>query len=279
MERTESVRTGSIVLPPLPEVVAELVMMIGQEQVHGAQLARVVGRDPALAGATLKLANSSFFGLAGRVASMQDAITLIGVNAVRNMLLILGMRNALRPPAGHFDTYAFWLHALETAAAARALARTHGLCGDEAFLAGLLHDLGKLVLACAQPDLLQRIEAHAREQGCSFAEAEIAIGESGHEEAGLLLAEAWKLPEALAAAISRHHRPAPDDPVLVHLIHLANLIAHVAQGEEGSEPAPRLQRSSWQRLAPPQSDVERAVIAVRRLRARSGEWRALLAET
>lgn len=277
--QSDAVSTGSIVLPPLPEVVAELVMMIGQEQVHGAQLARVVGRDPALAGATLKLANSSFFGLAGRVASMQDAITLIGVNAVRNMLLILGMRNALRPPAGTFDTYGFWLHALETAAASRALARIRSLCGDEAFLAGLMHDLGKLVVACARPDLAQRIEVYARENQCSFGEAESAIGDCSHEEAGLVLAEAWRLPEELAGAMSRHHQPEADDPMLVHVVHLANLIAHVAQGEEGTEPAPRLQSSSWQRLAPSEGDIERALMAVRRLRARSGEWRALLAET
>ncbi len=274
----ERIDLSGIVLPSLPEVVTELVAMIGQEYVHGAQLSRVVSRDPALAGATLKLANSSFFGLAGRVASMQDAVTLIGVNGVRNMLLILGMRNTLRPAAGSFDTHAFWLHALETAAASRALVREHPSMGDEAFLAGLIHDLGKLLIACARPELLERIQSHAWREGCSYAEAECAIGDVNHEEAGLALAEAWRLPDHLSAVLRCHHAPDADAPMLAHAVHVANLIAHVAQGTTG-EPGPRLQPSSWQRLSPAESDIERAVLAVRSLRQRSGEWRALLAQT
>ncbi|WP_018409794.1 HDOD domain-containing protein [Methyloversatilis thermotolerans] len=269
-----------VVLPPLPEVVAELIPMLGQEQVHGAQLARTVGRDPALAGATLKLANSSFFGLTGRVASMQDAITLIGVNAVRNMLLILGMRDALKPACGTVDVHDFWLHALETGAAARALARPHDACGDEAFLAGLLHDLGKLVQVCSYPDGFARISAQVAQSRCSWRQAESETDCPGHEACGAMLAHAWRLPPVLALVMSGHHMPDGDAPLLVHRVHLANLIAHVAIADQpGAEPAARLQAMSWQRLAPAESDIERAVTAVRRLRARAGEWRALLRDT
>ncbi|MFZ5506301.1 MAG: HDOD domain-containing protein [Pseudomonadota bacterium] len=265
-----------IELPPLPEVVAELLSMMGQDSLHGAYLARVVSRDPVLAGATLKLANSSFFGLAGRIGGMQDAIVLIGVNAVRNMLLILGMRNALKPASDRFDTHGFWLHALETAAAARELARARGLCGDEAFLAGLMHDLGKLLIACTAPAQLVRIDAHRQAEGGTYAEAEAEVGGVDHECAGDLLARAWALPDVLARAMSRHHAPSADDADLAHVVHLANLLAHLAQGEEATEPAPRLQPISWQRLSPSEEDLSRALKAVRRLRRRSGEWRSLL---
>lgn len=279
METTECTGLEEVDLPPLPEVVAELLTMMGENTLHGACVARIVGRDPVLAGATLKLANSSFFGLAGRVACMQDAITLIGLNAVRNMLLILGMRRALKLPPGCFDTHAFWLHGLETAVAAREIARARGACGDNAFLAGLMHDLGKLLIACACPDLYARIDGYRRAHACSHADAEEAVGATGHEQAGWVLARAWKLPDVLAAAISRHHAPGSDDPDLVHVVHLANLLAHLAQGTDGTGPAPRLNTASWQRLSPAESDLRNALVAVRRLRRRSGEWRALLDQT
>ncbi len=279
MANDSELKKGVLALPPLPEVVVELLSMLREDEVHGSRLAQTIARDPALAGATLKLANSSFFGLAGRVSSMQDAITLIGVNAVRNMLLIFGMRNALRPPPGLFDTRAFWLHALESAAAARELARTTSMCRDEAFLAGLMHDLGKLVVACVEPATLGQITDHMREHECSWSEAENAVGSTSHEAAGAFLAEAWRLPESLSAAMSRHHAPAMDDPLIVHLVHLANLVVHVSQGVDGErEAAPPLRHESWQRLAPGEADIERAVIAVRMLHRQSGEWSALLAE-
>lgn len=274
--RNDPVDLEHIELPPLPEAIAEVLTMLGQDGLHGASLARVVSRDPVLAGATLKLANSSFFGLAGRIGGMHDAITLIGVNAVRNMLLILGMRNALKPTSDRFDTQGFWLHALETAAAARELARARGMCGDEAFLAGLMHDLGKLLIACAAPEQFEAIEAHRLARSGICADAEAATGGIDHERAGELLAQAWRLPEVLACTMSRHHAPVAADADLVHVVHLANLLAHLALGEEAKEPAPRLQAVSWQRLSPSEGDLKRALKAVRSLRRRSGEWRALL---
>lgn len=274
--QNDSLDLEGIELPPLPEVIAELLAMMGQDSLHGAYLARVVSRDPVLAGATLKLANSSFFGLAGRIGGMHDAITLIGVNAVRNMLLILGMRNALKPGSDRFDTQGFWLHALETAAAARELARARSMCGDEAFLAGLMHDLGKLLIACTVPAQLARIDAHRHAQGGTYAEAEGAVGGIDHERAGDLLARAWRLPDGLACAMSRHHAPTTGDADLAHVVHLANLLAHLAQGVAATEPAPRLQPTSWQRLSPSEEDLSRALKAVRRLRRRAGEWRSLL---
>ena len=279
MSHDDAVKSGSIVLPPLPEVLAELLSMLGRDELHGADIARTVSRDPALAAATLKLANSPFFGLARRVANMQDAITLIGVNAVRNMLLILGMRSALRPPEDLFDSHGFWLHALETASAARALMHANSRQADEAFLAGVMHDLGKLVNACVHPDLLEQVTQTVRRYGCSWYEAEQAVGVMGHEETGAKLAEAWQLPEALACAMSHHHSPSADDPPVVHAVHIANLIGHAAQGVSEGEPAPPLSLVSWQRLTPSEADIERAVRAVRLLHSHGGEWRALLMET
>lgn len=280
MNTETATRVAPNSLPPLSEVAAELVATLSRDTTHGADLARLVARDPVLAGATLKLANSSFFGLAGRVSSMHDAVTLIGFSAVRNMLLIMSMRGALRPPPDVMDSQAMWLHALETAAAARALARANGLSGDEAFLAGLLHDLGKLVLACTSPDAARSVARHAQDNRCSYGEAESALGVTSHESAGVALAVAWRLPSVLALAMSHHHAPMPDDPLLVHVVHLANVIAHVARCDDAKpEPAPPIRMLSWQRLVPSESDLERAVTAARRMRQGAGEWRALLDET
>jgi HD-like signal output (HDOD) protein len=265
-------------LPPLPEVVVELISMLGTDAIHGGEIARLVARDPALASAMLKLANSSFFGLTGRISNIQDAITLIGVKAVSNMLLVLGVRNALRPESRVFDTYGFWMHALGTAVAARALTRSHPVSRDQAFLAGLLHDLGKLSIACVEPDALMRIAERMRTEACDWTDAEIALGLPGHEAAGAALGTSWQLPDELVAVMSRHHNPVPDDCLLVHIVHLANMLVHMAHClDTPDEVAPRLAAHSWQRISPTEEDIENALLAVRKLSSRASEWRAVLA--
>ena len=137
-------------LPPLPAVVTELIESLGHDELRSDDLARKISLDQALSAKTLRLANSSFYGMTRSIGSIQEAITILGLRTVRTVVMAAGVTGSFRrPPDIGFDFDAFWRHSIGTALACQALAREVGLEPDIGFTVGLMHDIGRVALANA----------------------------------------------------------------------------------------------------------------------------------
>jgi putative nucleotidyltransferase with HDIG domain len=238
-------------LPSLPAVVMDLLGSLEQEDIDISVLAKKVAHDPALTAKTLRLANAPAFGLRARVATIQQAVTFLGFQATRNLITAAAMTGCF--PAGRcpgFDDKAFWRHASASAVCARALARRMRFNQDIAFTAGLLHDVGQLVLASSQPAAYGAVLAWRKQQGCSLLQAERAVLGIDHIDAGVALASHWQFSDTLRQAIARHHDPdTPGAGLLAAIVHVADAIVHALDlaGDE-DELVPPLSALAWEAM-------------------------------
>ena len=238
-------------LPSLPAVVMDLLGSLEQEDIDISVLAKKVAHDPALTAKTLRLANAPAFGLQARVATIQQAVTFLGFQATRNLITTAAITGCF--PAGRcpgFDDKAFWRHASASAICARALARRMRFNQDIAFTAGLLHDVGQLVLASSQPAAYGAVLAWRKQQGCSLLQAERAVLGIDHVDAGVALASHWQFSDTLRQAIVRHHDPdTPGAGLLAAIVHVADAIVHALDlaGDE-DELVPPLSTVAWEAM-------------------------------
>ncbi len=178
----------------------------------------------------LRLVNSAYFGLRNPVSSIHQALVSLGVNTLKNIALSLAMLGALpRENGAGFNSEECWVHSLAVGLAARRLGRLAGVDPAEAeeyFVAGLLHDVGKLVLARQAPQEYRRAleAAAAGEQDLLAAEA--AVLGATHAEVGAVLATHWGLPEMLGLGLARHHAPDAGEPsALVDAVYAADQLS------------------------------------------------------
>jgi putative nucleotidyltransferase with HDIG domain len=215
-------------LPSLPAVVMELLNSIDQDDVDISVLARKVSHDQALTAKTLRLANSSLYGLQVKVTTIQQAITYLGFQTTRNLITAAAVTGCFAE--GHcpgFDHKAFWRHSIATAACAKVLARQMRFNQDYAFTAGLLHDIGRLVLVSCFPNQYSETIAYRADHDCYLLDAERAVLGIDHVDAGLALAEHWNFSDTMRLAIGGHHDPeAPGAGFLAAIIHVADAIVH-----------------------------------------------------
>jgi len=238
-------------LPALPEVVRDLMDYLQHPEVDVGQIAQRIARDPALAAKLLRVANSSFYGLQSQVATKPDALIVLGLRAVRTMVTgaALATRFQSQVVAG-YDQRAFWLHSAGTGLCARALARQVGADTENAFTAGLLHDLGRLILAARFPQEYRRVAANRAGHDCHPIDAEHEVLGFDHAQIGAALAARWKFPAEITSAVASHHTPMDQSAdSLASLIHLADVMAHVLEFPGGDEDlVPRLSSAAWNRL-------------------------------
>lgn len=196
-------------LPSLPAVVVELLSSMEQQDVDAQALAGRIALDQALAAKTLRLANSSFYGLQFKVGSIAQAISILGLHSVRKIITACAVTGAFPrtadAPAG-FSFDSFWRHSVASAVCAQLLAPRLGANPDTAFTAGLLHDIGVLVLAIRLPRQYEEVLAYRREHDCYPAEAELAVFGVDHSEVGSKLLAFWNFPPDVRDAVGGHHR-------------------------------------------------------------------------
>lgn len=238
-------------LPSLPAVVMELLNSIDQEEVDIAVLAKKVSHDQALTAKTLRLANSSLFGLQVKVTTIQQAITFLGFQSTRNLITAAAVTGCFADKlCPGFDHRSFWRHSIATAACAKVLARHVRFNQDYAFTAGLLHDIGRLVLVSSFPELYAQVIAYQKEQDTYALEAERAVIGIDHVEAGLALAEHWNFSDTMRLAIAGHHEPEkPGAGFLATIIHVADAVVHALDlVQKPDDMVPPVSTVAWQAL-------------------------------
>lgn len=238
-------------LPSLPAVVMELLTSIDQEDVDIAVLAQKVSNDQALTAKTLRLANSSLYNLQTKVTTVQQAITYLGFQTTRNLITAAAITGCF--PHGRcpgFDDKAFWRHSIAAAACCKAIARRVRYNQDIAFTAGLLHDIGRLVLVTAFPALYEQVLAYRERHDCDVRSAENAVMGVDHVDAGLALGAHWQFSDTMKMAIAHHHHPdVPGTGQLATIVHVANAIVHALDlAREEDDLVPPVSSAAWTAL-------------------------------
>ena len=219
-------------LPPFSPTLNHLIATLADENVSFAAVGEQIEKDTVLAGNVLRTVNSAMFGLRGTINSVRHAVALLGLDRLRNTALSLSIPriwNQHRLPAG-WPARACNLHSVATGLLADMLVQRVSVSYPEgAFVAGLLHDIGKLLFAIALPGETEAVRLIAESRARSLVEAELeALGITHAEMSGIVL-ERWNLPPPIQQAVRLHHRPLPLDgeaTQLWHLVHAADVISN-----------------------------------------------------
>jgi HD-like signal output (HDOD) protein len=184
----------------LPQVTSQVLRLVDNPNASPRQIGALIERDAGLASKLLKSANSAYYGAPGKIKTVSQAISVMGLSAVRSIVVgqAYQQMTSVRGASKRFDRLAFWQHSLATASAARVLAKLKGWRDpEEAFLAGLLHDAGRLVMDKFLPNEFDQILTLALERVIPLFDAEREVLGYTHVEVGDLLGAEWNLPESM----------------------------------------------------------------------------------
>ncbi len=213
----------------LPEITLRIIDLVEDPSATAQDLHKLISNDPALCSRILKVVNSAFYGLPGQIGSINRAIVLLGLNAVKNIAIATSLAKLFRggelcPKFGARD---LWVHSTAVATTAKLIAdHAHPSIGDEAFLAGLLHDIGLMVQM--QVDRHRLVEVFERSAAEPFIDAEDAVFGANHQDFGRALCQRWKFPRSFANVAGFHHRPQELEPgsrLLTSIVYIADRIA------------------------------------------------------
>jgi len=218
-------------LPVVPKVYMELTRALRDENTSNQTLAKILSQDMSLTTGILKLINTPYFGLSRRVSDMLQAVGILGVNLIRGLVIADRVFKTLDPDMyPGFDTEKLWTHCLDVARCCRAVVRSEGADGrevEDAFLCGLLHDVGKIVLAEGCPGEFVRILLSAQARNVPLADIEADELGVTHAQVGAYLLGLWGFPEPVVIAIAQHH--GKQGPALSHLsavVHVVDVEMH-----------------------------------------------------
>ncbi len=221
-------------MPSLSTTVTKVLEVCNRSDVSANDLNKIISLDPVLAGNVLKLINSAYYSLPNHISSLTRAIIILGINTVKNLALstaVLGYMKQSTQPSLSMDD--FWMHSICVGATAKAIAAETKVAvnqREEFFLAGLLHDLGKIPMAHCFPEEYSACLAAAGRQKISLHEAEMAAFGFNHQDCGDIIASKWKLNDNIIEAMKYHHEPEKSDEdhrLLISSVAIADLYANI----------------------------------------------------
>ena len=222
----EELVKGASKLISLPEICIRLNEVLSNPNHHGEQIADLISHDPSLTARLLRIVNSAYYNFPSKIERVSRAVSIIGEDDLRNMVLATSIVDVMNRFTNELvDIELFWLHSVSTGIVARLLARhCNVLHGERLFIAGLLHDIGKLIIYHQEPALSQQILLEAGNQAGQIHEAERSILGYTHAEVGGALIREWKLPGSLEEVVEHHHDPenAQNFPIETSITHIAN---------------------------------------------------------
>ena len=225
---TEILRESTAIIPRLPTVAFELLPLLSKHGAGTKEVAAIVERDQSVAARLLRWVNSSLFGLEGKISSMHRAVVLLGFDTVRSLVLEDALNHVVAPEAlPGLDSKVLWRHAAAVSIVSKHLAApVRGVAPDVAATAGLLHDIGLLLLLTREHAKLETILLQSRESNVPLIAREDPVLGYNHQIWGKVLVRTWKLPESIAIAIGSHHSPMKEPfDQLAGVLWLANYLA------------------------------------------------------
>ena len=203
------------------------------------ELADVIAADPPAAAKVLKIANSPYYGFKQTIGTINQAVTILGFGTLKNALLTMSTFDQFGNKCSGLDLPGLWLHSLATAAAGRLLAEHLGFTyGDKIYSAGLLHDLGRVIIAKYVPHAMLRAQDLSSSRRIPLLTAELHTLGASHADVGAWLLNRWKLPTDIIEAVRFHHQPlrATENFDMTAMVYLANILAHQSRlGNSGDK--------------------------------------------
>lgn len=217
-------------MPPLPQSITQILEIVKDDKSSSRELARVFERDPTLAVDILKLANLPVYGFTSRISTITHAIVCLGLETVKSIALTSSTHEMLNKeiPAYSLGEGMLWQHSISCATCARIIAKRIGYKeNEEAYTAGLLLDIGKIILSSFAEDEFNQVSERAEEGKIPFNIAEQEVLGFGHPQVGGRIIKKWNLPSTLVEAIQCHHQPnkAETHKTLTYIVHLADVIS------------------------------------------------------
>jgi len=229
-------------LPSLPSLYTQVVELIQSPDSSIKRIGEVIAQDLAMTTKILQLVNSAFFGIPRHISSPSQAAGLLGLDTIKALILTIGIFSKFEQKQfDHFGIETLWNHSIKTGAIAKKVADNEGAdkyLSDNAFMAGLLHDVGKLVLVVNVPDKYEEVIETKKDKNISLNQAEQSVFGTSHAEVGAYLAGLWGLPDAIVEAVAFHHRPKEclsDDMIPMTFVHIADGMEHHGNGESSIE--------------------------------------------
>ncbi len=223
-------------IPTLPEIALKVNGLLQDEDISIRKLGGIIEKDQAIVIKILRLVNSSFYQFKSKIESIPRAMVVLGLNTISNAVLSVSVINVFPDTESDngLDIKEFWRHSIAVAVVSKHLGtKTLLESPDECFIAGLLHDIGKVVLAQHFVDLFAQISTLIEEEGLTFLEAERKVAPVNHAQIGGHLAQRWQLPGALADAIKYHHALSRfgSNLNLSMIVHVANIVVNTCRPE------------------------------------------------
>lgn len=218
-------------LPAMPHVASKVLELSGDPNTSALKLQQVISDDQAMAARILKIANSAMYACSRKIKTLTEAIVMLGFNSIRSLVVTSAARNLYTSSGSRLGLKErlLWEHSIGAGCACRLLVQADSPhLAEEAFLAGLMHDIGKLVLNQQAAEKFDEIVQSVYNENSSFADTERSLLGFDHAEVGALLVNKWKLSPMLELIIAHHHRPesfSADNPLLLYL-DLANSMCH-----------------------------------------------------
>ncbi|HPK53270.1 MAG TPA: HDOD domain-containing protein [Smithellaceae bacterium] len=242
-------------LPTVPGVLKRLSVIIEKPRITLVEISAFISNDPALTTKVLKMVNSAIYGFPGRIASVSHATMLLGLNVIKGLLLGVSVFELMQKTMN-----GLYEHSLACAIASRVIAQKKGMKEpEEVSVAGLLHDIGKVILMLEFQKEYETAMSEAQTRGISIFEAEKVQFAATHANVGSWLAEKWRFPRNLIEVIEYHHRPAlsKNAPLETAIVHLADILVRAAGlGFAGEIIVPEVNPAAFEILSLSEADIK-----------------------
>ncbi|MBU0479466.1 MAG: HDOD domain-containing protein [Proteobacteria bacterium] len=221
-------------LPSLPTIAVQINAEIAKESLTAKSIAAIISRDLSLVAKILKMANSAFYGLSSQVDTIERAVMVLGMTSVKSLAMTLSVSSFFREEAsGTIDMEGLWHHSLGCAITAKSLVKHDKNLAENAFICGILHDIGKIVIANLMPEEMMMIMGTVAENHIRQSDAEREVLGFDHAQVGAELARSWHFPREYIDAIAHHHQPSfagdetPGGRIMGAALVMANRISKV----------------------------------------------------
>lgn len=228
-------------LPTLPRVVLEVNRMMAEQDVSVGRMCEVIERDQVMVARILKLVNSSFYGFQSQINTVSHAVVILGFKTMQNAILSVSIIESfpIKKEVEGFELTSFWEHSVAVAVISMKLAEMEKMQNpEEYFTAGLLHDIGKVVMVNFFPEMFVQVWQTMKAKNIPFHRAEADYLDTSHAKIGNYLARKWRLPDALVDTIRCHHdiKKRLANREMVQIVHAADILANVWQGSLREQP-------------------------------------------